>query len=91
VTIHSVRLRDMTIDDLVSWGWSLALASTGIVFVYWVDVLVGAVLLLVGLTGMHVVRLRFRRRAAVLAHASSSAATSTTSASSSSDWQVPSQ
>jgi hypothetical protein len=76
----------MTIDDLVSWGWSLALASTGIACVYWVDVLVGAVLLLVGLTGMHAVRVRFRRRAAVVAHSSSSSVTSTTSASSSSDW-----
>ena len=65
MTIEGVWPRDMTIDDLVAWGWSVALASTGIVFMYLVDVIVGAVLLVVGLAGMRVVRLRHRRRSAV--------------------------
>ena len=82
---RGVRLRDMCGDDLVSWGWSLALASTGIVFLYWVDVIPGALLLVVGLAGMHVVRVRFRRRAAVAGQSSSRSARSTTLASSSSD------
>jgi hypothetical protein len=65
VTIKGVWPRDLTIDDLVAWGWSTALASTGIVFMYWVDVIVGAVLLVVGLAGMRTVRLRHRRRSTV--------------------------
>jgi hypothetical protein len=52
----------MTIDDLVSWGWSTALASTGVVVMYWLDVIAGAILLVLGLAGMHAVRARLRRR-----------------------------
>jgi hypothetical protein len=63
---QQVRLRDMTVDDLVSWAWSTALASTGVVTMYCVDAIAGAVLLVLGLVGMHVVRKRFNRRAAGL-------------------------
>jgi len=55
----------MTVDDLVSWGWSTTLASTGVVIMYWIDVIAGAVLLVLGLAGMHIVRVRFSRRAAL--------------------------
>jgi hypothetical protein len=69
--------RDLTVDDLVSWGWSLALASTGIVFMYWVDVIAGAVLLVVGLAGMRAVRVRHGRRSAVMVQSPSKSAGST--------------
>jgi len=86
VTIGGVRLRGMTLDDLVSWGWSTALASTGIVCMYWVDVIAGAVLLMLGLLGMHVVRARIRHRIAAAHQSTSSVARSTTLASPSGDW-----
>jgi hypothetical protein len=57
-----MRLREMTLDDLVSWSWATVLASTGVVIIYWLDPIVGGVLLVVGLAGMHAVRVRFRRR-----------------------------
>src|SRR5258707_910534 len=56
---HRVRLRDMSLDDLISWGWSTTLASTGIVLMYWVDLIAGGLLLVLGLAGMHAVRVRF--------------------------------
>jgi hypothetical protein len=58
----------MTLDDLVSWGWSTTLASTGVVCMYWLDVIVGAALLVLGLAGMHVVRVRVRRRELAMGH-----------------------
>jgi hypothetical protein len=81
---HRVRLGDMTLDDLVSWGWSTALALTGIVLIYWVDVIAGGLLLVVGLAGMHAVRVRFGWRTRT-GHSWSSSARSTTVARSSGD------
>lgn len=79
-----MRLRDMSLDDLVSWSFATALASTGIVLMYAVDVIAGGVLLAIGLTGMHAVRVRFRRRTS-MGQSSSRAARSTTLTNSSGD------
>jgi len=74
----------MSLDDLVSWGFATALAAAGIVLIYAVDVVAGAMLLVIGLAGMHAVRVRVGRRTAT-SQSSSRAARSTTLANSSGD------
>jgi len=54
-----VKLREVTVDDRVSWGFSLAVALAGIAVAWWINLVAGVALLLLGCAGMYAVRVPF--------------------------------
>jgi hypothetical protein len=57
-----VKLREVTVDDRVSWRFSLAVVLAGIAVAWWINLVAGVALLLPGCAGMLAVRVPFGRR-----------------------------